>query len=95
MTKLFHSSEPEVEGCVAVGDGGRARHGQRAVGLVLSLGTKGRDLSFGQKHRRVSGAAGDDGNVFDIGKETVLQHRCADIFGSMLGYPNHPKPTLL
>lgn len=75
---LSHSaSSSSVEGCVAVGDGGRARHIQRAVDPVLSLDTKGRGLSFSQKCKRMNGAAGGNGHVFNCGKGMVLPHWCA------------------
>lgn len=70
----------------------RERHIQRAVELFLSLGTKGRGLSFSQKCGRMSGAAGDGGHLSSTLKGTVPSHWWAR---SKLDYPNHPKPILL
>lgn len=78
---------------MAAGDGGRARHIQRAADVVLSLGTKGRGLSFSQKCRRMNRAAGDDGHVLNCGKGTVPPHHCAVCLGPCLAVQVTPNQS--
>lgn len=81
-----------AEGCIAVGDGEAHPKGSWSRS---EFGTKRESFVLWSKGRRMNGAAGDDGNVFNSGEETVLPYWCAVFFGSVLSYPDHPKPILL
>lgn len=48
-----------------------------------------------QSKCRMNRAAGDDEDVFNNRKETVLPYWCAVFSGSVLSYPDHPKPIFL